>query len=75
MGLSNHEITLKSVLTRIKNPQKILASVQELLSNPYVFNHYEIEILDARVVIVTERLACRGESGNPNTNPRIGLHP
>ena len=56
MGLSNHEITLKSVLPRIKNPQETLASAQELLLNLRVVNHCEIEILDGKAVIVTERL-------------------
>jgi PAS domain S-box-containing protein len=46
----NHEITLKSVLPRMKNPQEILTSVQELLANPHVSNHCEIEMLDGRAV-------------------------
>jgi PAS domain-containing protein len=46
----NHEIILKSVLPRMKYPQEILDSAKELLANPHVINHCEIEMLDGRVV-------------------------
>lgn len=49
VGASDNPV-LKSVLTRVKEPEAFLARIRELYDNPALTDHCEIELIDGRTV-------------------------